>query len=96
MERNPKEHKRMQYYKNIQYRRIRPLFFWEKCDKCGNEFRRETMYELTEPSVCGFTWSYYKRGCRNCFATIEDFKKWCEENVLLKPEDFDDIRKLLF
>ena len=96
MERNPNAYKKRQYYTNIQYRKIRLLIFWEKCDRCGNEFRRETMYELSEPSVIGFSWDYHKRGCSHCFSSIEDFKKWCEENVLLKPEDFDDIRNLLF
>ncbi len=96
MERNPKEYEKLQYYKNVRYRKIRPLFFWYKCDKCGNEFRRETMYELIEPSIIGVSWDYHKRGCQNCFPTKEHFKKWCEEEILLKPEDFDDIRNLLF
>lgn len=96
MERSPKEHKKAEYYKNIRYKKIKPLFFWTQCDKCGSEFRRETMYELAEPSVIGLSWDYYKRGCQRCFPCMDDFRKWCEENVLLKPEDFDDIRNLLF
>lgn len=94
MQRNPIEQKKIKYYKNIQYRKIKPLFLWTKCVKCGNEFRRETMYELGEPSVI-FSYYYFKQGCQNCFSSMDDFKKWCEENVLIKPEEFSDPRKIL-
>lgn len=96
MERNPKEYKKMQYYRSILYRKIRPLFFWERCDKCGNEFRRETMYEVEIPSIIGFPWRYYKHGCSKCFLQIDDFKEWCKQEILLKEEDFEDERKILF
>lgn len=96
MERNPDEARKEEYYKNVRYKKIRPLFFFERCDKCGKEYRRERMYELTEPSVFGFTWEYHKRGCTHCFPDMDSFKEWCRENVLLKDEDFTDAKKLLF
>lgn len=96
MERNPKEHMKSMYYNGVAFRKIRPLFFWQNCDKCGNEFRRETMYELQEPSIVGFSWQYYKHGCQRCFPKMEDFKDWCRQEVLLKEEDFNNPQKLLF
>lgn len=96
MERNQKERMKSQYYKNIAFRKIRPLFFWRKCDKCGKRFRREAMYEVEEPSIIGFSWIYYKHGCQKCFPRMEDFEKWCSDEILLKEEDFEKPEKLLF
>ncbi len=102
MDRNPDQHRKLNYYKNIHYRKFKPIFSWFQCQQCKREFRRETIYELSEPSVIGFTWHYHTYGCTHCFPDINDFKTWCKENVLLKPEDFatDDniqkFRKLLF
>lgn len=100
MRRSPLEEQKKSYFKWLRIKKIKPLFFFYRCDKCGDEFRREIMFECEEPSIVGLSWNYYKRGCRHCFGNETEFRNWLEETgKILKESDFRpevDIRKRLF
>lgn len=89
MKRDPKEYMKTKYYKDIHYKKIIPLFFWERCNKCGKEFRREPMYKINYPIMMR---GWYDReyisvyGCQECFSDIDNFKRYCAENIVLKEE----------
>ncbi len=85
MKRNPRE----EFVKDIKNRskvkKIYPLFFYQKCDKCGMEFRRETMYEYETPSLVFENVRCYTRGCTECYPTFSQFenemKSKTEKNI---------------
>lgn len=91
MERDPKEVRKRNYYKNLNVRVFKPLFFWHSCECCGHEYRREPMYECAEPSLI-FTWTHYFRGCMNCFSSKEHFLQWLmEEGYVLDDKAFENL-----
>jgi len=100
MKRNPRDLIKMSYFNNLKIRKFTPWLFYYKCDKCGNEYKRELMYQCSEPSIVGVTWNYYTRGCSHCFANEFEFRKWLEETgKILSERDFEDgtdSRRLLF
>lgn len=89
MRRNPTETKKKQYFKNIKFRKIKPRFIWHTCTKCKNEFRNETMFECTEPSIMNFNWNYTKYGCSHCFQNQKEFETFMRETILCTEQDFD-------
>lgn len=88
MKRNPIERQMKDYYDSIRFRKIRPRFFYRTCDKCNNEYKKQTMYqceyydEMFENSV------HYYDGCDECFSSLDEFKTYCEDNILIKKEQW--------
>ena len=79
MKRDPKELFIKQHLNSITTKKVKSIFFWHKCEKCGKEFRREPMYEcecLDEFSLSSF---YYYFGCTNCFSDKDKFVEWLQD-----------------
>ena len=79
MKRDPKELFIKQHLNSITTKKVKSIFFWHKCEKCGQEFRREPMYEcecLDEFLLYSF---YYYYGCTNCFSDKNEFIEWLQD-----------------
>lgn len=91
MKRDPKEVIKQKYFKNIRIKKFRPMFLWYSCECCGQQFRREPMFECSELSIA-FTRSHHYRGCLNCFKNEEEFRQWLIDNgYLLSEDDFEKL-----
>jgi hypothetical protein len=90
LERDPAKTTKNDYFRHLKIRKFKPKFTWYRCECCGQEYKGETMYECTDPSIM-FTWPYYYRGCINCFINEDQFRQWLTENdYILSEDDFDD------
>ena len=90
MKRDPINHIKNKYIANINIREMRPLYF-RRCKKCGLEFKYEKMYECSHSPY--FIMTHYEYGCKECFSSKEDFRRYLEnKKVLLKDEDFENPR----
>jgi len=58
------------YNKDYGFKRIHPLFFWHKCEKCKNEFRKEDGWACWKGG--NSTWYYV---CAECCPTPEDARE---------------------
>jgi hypothetical protein len=79
MKRDPKERFIKIHMDSISVKRVKSRFFWHRCEKCRQEFRREPMYEcecLDEFSLSSF---YYYFGCTNCFSDKDKFVEWLQD-----------------
>ena len=90
MKRDPKEKAYNDYVKSVVNKKIFPLFFYRKCDKCGMEVKRETMYESSRKNefLEGRTRYYY--GCTSCFKSLENFEDYIKRNIIWSKEKFDN------
>ena len=92
MKRNPK----VEFIKDIKKRskakKIYPLFFFEKCDKCGMEFKREIMYEYESPYLLFERHKYYIHGCKECYPTFEQFSAEMKDKTEKDLKDFFDFK----
>lgn len=86
MQRDPLEKEKCDYIKGIRIKKFHPFLFYYQCEKCGMEFKNETMYESSSPDP-PFTWRNYHIGCSHCFSGKEDFKKWLESKGKLFTYD---------
>lgn len=91
LKRDPIKSFKEKYTKRFQITDFFPLLFWTKCEKCGNEFRGEGMYEAI---VWAFPFSkdIYKHGCKECFPTKEEFREFLVENGYVEKKyllDYD-------
>lgn len=78
------------YYKNIKYKKVKPIFLWCQCDKCKDELLREEIYRVTVPDLILFGRSNEFFGCKQCFNDIQDFKEYCEEKrIVYKPDEVE-------
>lgn len=83
MQRNPILHQKQNYFKSIAIKKIRPLFFFTECVKCGFEYKKEPMYECRY-KISPFLEMYgYARGCSHCFKSKDDFRKYLEDKELI-------------
>lgn len=76
------------YRKRTSVRRFIPLMFPRTCEIYKQTYVREPMWEVTEPYV-HFTGSNYLHFCRNCIHTKQEMKMFAEQNIFLKPHEFD-------
>lgn len=86
MKRNPVEQEKNDYMKSIKIRKIHPRFFYHQCNKCGYEYKNETMFECSR-SDPPFTWIQYYTGCAHCFHDENDFRKWLEDTGCIQTYD---------
>lgn len=86
MKRDPKQTCIDNYLNSIQIKKIYPLFFWEKCKKCGMEYRREPMYECISEIHPNADMLWTHIGCTHCFNSKDNFKKFLQENDILLSE----------
>lgn len=86
MRRDPKQHYIDEYMKSVRVKRIFPLLFHYKCNKCGMEYIREPMYEGSELDCVGE--KEYIRGCSHCFYSKDQFRTWAQDNGYLYTEEF--------
>lgn len=76
------------YRKRTGVKRFMPLMFPRTCEICKQDYVREPMWEVAKPCV-HFTWCNYLHFCRNCIRTKQEMKIFAEQNIFLKPHDFD-------
>ncbi len=86
MKRDSRKVEIQKYLKSIRVKKIKPIFFWEECKKCGLEFRRENIYECIYTSF-PFERTSHFYGCTNCFHGEEHFVKWLQDNDFLYTEE---------
>lgn len=86
MKRSVYEVQKMKYQKNIVIKSVKPRFFWNTCQCCGNEFKKETMYRCTyQVSISGIIFETFNTeyGCTDCFHSPEEFKDFLWEKGYL-------------
>lgn len=78
--------KRLPINNNI--KKIKTLFKWIKCDKCGYEFRREYIWEviLLKRKVDDVIIHFIKYVCLNCCTTLEDVENYRLNKVGDRPQ----------
>lgn len=86
MKRDPKERFIKIHMDSITVKKIKPLLFWYKCEKCKKEFRREPIYS------CRYLNYFYERysiyhGCSHCFSDKNEFVKWLQDTRRLYTEE---------
>lgn len=74
MKRNPREEFIKDIRNRSKARKIYPKFFYQKCDKCGMEFKFETMYEYVTPSLIFSNVRCYTYGCTECYPSFAQFE----------------------
>ena len=69
------------FFNQISIKIIKP-FFWTKCCKCGNEFKRESMLYLNYPHYFGSKNIYDNSlyGCQECFKDKNEFINYVSTN----------------
>ena len=87
MKRNPIEKQKKDYYDTIKFRTIHPRIFYTECCKCGNEFKHEKMYAC-EHRDAYFDMHHTTKGCNECFPSIDAFKQYCMENIIVPETDW--------
>ena len=86
MKRDPKERFIKIHMDSISVKKIKPLVFWHKCEKCKKEFVREPIYSC---SYLDDFWEYYHEyyGCSHCFQDKDEFVIWLQDTGILYTED---------
>lgn len=90
MQRNPIQHAKKRYFDNISIKKIKPLLFYTECNKCGMEYKRETMYECQCPLEPRLEITNYVRGCSHCFTSKNDFRDYLENNNIIYTDETYD------
>lgn len=91
MKRDPKERFIKIHMDSITVKKIKPLLFWYKYEKCNKEFVREPMYS------CRYFDDFWERhciyhGCSHCFQDKSEFVTWLQYTGRLYTEE--SLRKL--
>ena len=91
MKRDPKERFIKIHMDSISVKKIKPLLFWYKCEKCKKEFVREPMYHC---SCLKYFWEHYFEyyGCSHCFQDKNEFVTWLQYIGRLYTEE--SLKKL--
>ena len=91
MKRDPAERFIKIHMDSISVKKIKPLVFWYKCEKCKKEFVRELIYNC---SYFDYFWEHYFEyyGCSHCFQDKDEFVKWLQDTGRLYTED--SLRKI--
>ncbi len=82
MKRNPVEASVNEKLRSIKVKTIKPLIFWTRCCKCGNEFKREPMYQCSYEDYC-LDHTHYYSGCTHCFKSGDDLVSYLQDNHIL-------------
>jgi hypothetical protein len=91
MKRDPKERFIKIHMDSITVKKIKPLLFWYKCEKCKKEFVREPIYSC---SYLDDFWEhhYIYHGCSHCFQDKNEFVTWLQDTGRLYTEE--SLKKL--
>jgi len=86
--------KRKYIDKYSSFRRHISWFFWEKCDKCHMEFRRENGFKAITPPYYGFisTERYLCESCAPSFEIANDYflnERWIPKRPKCRPPKSD-------
>lgn len=84
MKRDPKEEYINYYNNSIKIKKIYPLLFWKKCERCGMEYIREPMYKCDSIALPDLPVDMVHYGCTNCFNNQWQFKNWLQKAHKLK------------
>lgn len=90
MKRDPIEAAANEKLRSIKVKTIKPLVLWTRCCKCGNEFKREEMYQCSFEDFF-LAQTHYVCGCGHCFESCDEFVDYLRENhILYSAEELRD------